>query len=61
MGSLDEPNWKLIIIAIIASLSGLIISYFFSTTLNALSLGDEEAIHLGINVELTKRVLFILT
>ncbi len=61
MGSLDEPNWKLIIIAIIASLTGLVISYFFSTILNALSLGDEEAIHLGINVELSKRVLFILT
>ena len=61
MGSLDEPNWELIIIAVITSLTGLAISYFFSNTLNALSLGDEEAIHLGINVELNKRILFILT
>jgi iron complex transport system permease protein len=61
MGSLDEPSWKLIIIAVISSIIGLIISYFFSNTLNALSLGDEEAIHLGINVELSKRILFILT
>lgn len=61
MGSLDEPNWKLIIIVLIGSLTGLIISYFFSNALNALSLGDEEANHLGINVELSKRILFILT
>ncbi len=33
---------------------------FFCLDLNALALGEEEAIHLGINVEKTKRILFIL-
>lgn len=61
MGSLEEPNWILIKIAIFISIIGLFVSYLFCFDLNALSLGEEEALHLGINVERTKRILFILT
>lgn len=60
MGSLEEPNWLLIKVAVLVSISGLIISYLFSRDLNALSLGEEEARHLGISIEKTKRLLFIL-
>ena len=60
MGSLDEPNNDLIILAVVFSIIGLIISYFYAITLNAFSLGEEEAYHLGINVERTKKVLFIV-
>lgn len=60
MGSLEEPNLALIRLAVFVSVSGLIVSYFFSLDLNALSLGEDEAHHLGINVEAVKRVLFIL-
>lgn len=60
MGSLDEPNMLLLRMAIIGALAGLILSYFFCLDLNALALGEEEAIHLGINVEKSKRILFIL-
>ena len=60
MGSLDSQNWYLIMFALIISVLGLIISYLFCFQLNALSLGEEEAAHLGINVEKTKRYLFIL-
>ena len=60
MGSLEEPNWLLIKVAFLVSISGLIISYLFSRDLNALSLGEEEARHLGISIEKTKRLLFIL-
>ncbi len=60
MGSLEQPNWYLIKLAIIISFLGLIISYFYCFDLNALSLGEEEALHLGVNVEKTKRSLFIL-
>lgn len=60
MGSLEEPNWLLIKAAVLVSISGLIISYLFSRDLNALSLGEEEARHLGISIEKTKRLLFIL-
>jgi len=60
MGSLEEPNLTLIWIAVITSILGLIASYFFSSDLNAILLGEEEAVHLGINVEKTKRILFII-
>ena len=60
MGSLEEPNWNLIRIMFLISILGLIISYFFCLDLNALSLGEEEAQHLGVNIERTKRLLFIL-
>jgi iron complex transport system permease protein len=60
MGSLDEPDMLLIRVAVIGALAGLIFSYFFCLDLNALVLGEEEAIHLGINVEKSKRMLFII-
>ena len=59
MGSLEEPNWALIQLAVIIAVLGLIASYFFCFDLNALSLGEEEALHLGINTERSKRFLFI--
>lgn len=60
MGSLEESNWNLIILAVIVSISGLMISYFFCMDLNAFALGEEEAQHLGIPIERTKRILFVL-
>ncbi|MFA5168564.1 MAG: iron ABC transporter permease [Candidatus Omnitrophota bacterium] len=61
MGSLDEPNGFLIKIALGASLLFLFVTYFFHSDLNALALGEEEALHLGVPVERTKRLLFIIT
>lgn len=60
MGSLQEPNWFLIKAAAILAIFALFISHFFCHSLNAFSLGEEEALHLGINVERTKRLLFII-
>jgi iron complex transport system permease protein len=60
MGSLEEPSWFLIKISFLAAVLGLVISYLFCFDLNALSLGEEEARHLGINTERTKRLLFVL-
>jgi iron complex transport system permease protein len=60
MGSLDEPNIFLIKAALWGALAGLILSYLFCLDLNALALGDEEAIHLGVNVPRTKRGLFLI-
>jgi len=61
MGSLEEPSWFLIKSASFISIFGLVVAYLFCLKLNAFSLGEEEALHLGINVEKTKRLLFILT
>ncbi len=60
MGSLEEPNWLLIKLMVIVSISGLFISYLFCLDLNAISLGEEEAAHLGIDVEKVKKILFLL-
>jgi len=60
MGSLDEPNIQLIHGAFWASLGGLAISYLFVQPLNALRLGETKARHLGINTEVTIRILFVV-
>ena len=60
MGSLQEPNASLIRAVFVISLGGLILSLFFAVDLNALSLGEEEAFHLGVKVERVKKVLFLL-
>ncbi len=60
MGSLGETNWFLIKLAFWVSIFSLAISYLFCFDLNAFSLGEEEALHLGINIERTKRLLFII-
>lgn len=60
MGSLQEPDTEIINIVSIFILTGVIVSVFFSHSLNALNLGSEEAMHLGINVERTKKILFLI-
>jgi iron complex transport system permease protein len=60
MGSLEEPSWVLIWIACIASVACLVLSYLFCLDMNALTLGEEEAIHLGIDVEKKKKLLFLI-
>lgn len=60
MGSLDETNMLLIRIAVFSSLAGLILTYYFAQTLNALRLGEVKAKHLGINTKLTVKLLFFI-
>lgn len=60
MGSLDESNVLLIKIAFWSSISGLLITYFFAQPLNALRLGESKAKHLGINTNLTVKLLFVV-
>ncbi len=60
MGSLGEVSWPFVELMGVVSIAGLFLSYLFATDLNALSLGEEEALHLGVNVERSKKFLFIL-
>ncbi len=60
MGSLDEPNFILVKTVFYASIIGLIVSYLFANSLNALRLGQSKAKHLGINTTFTIRALFII-
>ena len=61
MGSLEEPDLLLVKIALAVAILSLAVSYFFCLDLNALTLGEEEAAHLGVSVENTKRILFLIT
>jgi len=60
MGSLEQPSWFLILMVFCISLICLGLSYCLSLHMNALSLGEEEAIHLGVDTETTKRYLFLM-
>jgi iron complex transport system permease protein len=60
MGSLDESNILLIKIALYSSIAGLILTYFFAQPLNALRLGEVKAKHLGINTNVTVKLLFFV-
>jgi len=60
MGSLEQTTPLLVKVAVIVSVVALCISYCFCLELNALLLGEEEALHLGVNIETAKRLLFIL-
>jgi iron complex transport system permease protein len=39
---------------------GIVASYFFARDLNVLSMGEETAHHLGVNVERSKQILLVL-
>jgi len=60
MGSLEEPDRFLLQSELIVAMLGLAASYLFVFDLNAFGLGEEEALHLGVNTERSKRMLFIL-
>lgn len=60
MGSLDESNNMLINIAFYSSIAGLLLTYFFAQPLNALRLGEVKAKHLGINTNITVKLLFFV-
>jgi iron complex transport system permease protein len=61
LGSLSGAGWPAVAAvgaALVATLAGL---YRMSSRLNALLLGEAEALHLGIGVEALKRRLLVLT
>lgn len=59
MGSLTATSFPLILLTCVTSVLALIISYFFARPLNALMLGDEEAGTLGVDVQTTRKILFL--
>ncbi len=59
-GSLQVYDPVLIFIASFVVLIGFFIIGFFAQDLNAISLGEEEAIHLGIQTEGVKKILFFV-
>jgi len=60
LGNLQVYKIAPVAVLALASLAGFLISYLFSRELNAISLGEEEAMHLGIDIEKVK-IMFLLT
>lgn len=60
-GSLQVYDPKLLAIVSLIVFFGTAVIYIFSQDLNAISIGEEEAIHLGIDIESVKKVLILIT
>lgn len=60
-GSLQVYDINLLLVVSSIVLSGVVIIYIFSQDLNAISIGEEEAMHLGIEVESVKKILILIT
>jgi iron complex transport system permease protein len=60
MGSLEDTNKQMLSIVSIFIFAGISMAVLLSQSLNALNLGEEGAMHLGVNVKSTRRVLFFI-
>ena len=58
LGNLQIFEFRLLAIVSITALVGILICGFFARELNAIALGEEQALALGVNVELVKKILF---
>ncbi|MCX5687681.1 MAG: iron ABC transporter permease, partial [Candidatus Omnitrophica bacterium] len=59
LGNLQVYKIAPVLTLLLASLTGFLISFIFSRELNAISLGEEEARHLGIDIERIKIILLL--
>ncbi len=60
MGSLTRSNWNYLIWLAPIALVGALVLSLFGRELNALSLGEEGAYHLGIRPEFFKKILLLI-
>jgi iron complex transport system permease protein len=60
LGSLQALDWRPLEISAPAVAAGLLIAILLSRDLNLMTLGEEPAAHLGLNVEQTKKLFFLV-
>lgn len=61
MGSFAGVTWDDVAIVVLPVLAGLLTLFLLARELNAFQFGEETAMHLGIEVELMKRILLTAT
>ncbi|HEY5565165.1 MAG TPA: iron ABC transporter permease, partial [Rhodothermia bacterium] len=61
LGSFSAARWDLLALPAFASLGGCLVLVALARALDALLLGDEPALSLGITVESTKKLLIVIT
>lgn len=60
-GSLQVYDHKLVALVSVPVIGGIILIYLFAQDLNAISMGEEEALHLGIDIQNVKKVVILIT
>ena len=60
-GSFAVYDLDLVLMVSVPVLLGILALYFFARDLNALSMGDEEAMHLGVDAQKLKKIMIVLT
>lgn len=60
MGDLSSADSGIILPVSIFVIVGIVLIFFFSKDIDLLTLGEEKAYHLGLNVDMTRRILFLL-
>ena len=60
LGDLEIANWTLLWLACGITLAGVVTAFLLSRDLNVLTLGEESASHLGLSVEQTKKLFFVM-
>jgi iron complex transport system permease protein len=60
-GSLQVYDFKLLSVVSLTVFLSIGAIYIFAQDLNAITLGEEEAIHLGIDIERVKKILILLS
>lgn len=60
MGSLSLTSWSKVLLSYVIILPGILILMLFARELNILTMGDESAQYLGIDVEKLKKVLLVI-
>jgi iron complex transport system permease protein len=61
LGGLYKASWNTVAIAFSLILLGVVIIQFFARDLNAMVLGEEPAMHLGIDTKSMKKILLIFS
>jgi len=60
-GSLQVMDLKLLLTVAAISLAGIAAVFCFAQDLNAISIGEEEAMHLGVDIDRLKKILILIT
>ncbi|HJJ89856.1 MAG TPA: iron chelate uptake ABC transporter family permease subunit, partial [Methanocorpusculum sp.] len=60
MGGFWNVYWDDVLLGLLILVASLVM-LVFSRDLNVMTLGEEEALHLGVNTEKTKRILLVLS
>lgn len=60
LGNLQIFDWSLLRVVSLVVICCLLVTVLFARDLNVMTLGEEPAAHLGLNVEQTKRMFFLI-